>query len=506
MIHAGIAQNISVYSAGHQLVSAYSMMYSNSRKFYKGDFFSVENDKYWSIIRQLSTKMYNPTMTSLINEADIVTDSLQYIYTYITIKISVEIFIFFAICNFFADLVCVMLLLHWSIKRQVKEIASLLLKIEKRKVIDSVRQLSSVALGRDGFGKQSSTDFTQAIKSYLVRYNISPIKGSLAESINTDQKGPIGKYHIKKITDLQNPTRSSFFSNPPSTKIKKSMLKVGLVLVVPFIPRLIAYLNFRSSYMTVNEGFETISTLATSSAAIQVLLAYSWKMYSDKFNTGVVKLTSNEREVLLSNREVFMKIFTVDNDYIRDKLHNLRVCSFMIQRFSENALREEHKKICLFSLGNQEDVSFIQAYNNVLNYITLMDKNMNEGKFPVSPQELLESSITARQDAISFYITTGIRLIYQDFRSLLEQNKTETARIANVVITFSSLTVVICLIIYYRYWIDSRLKHLKKLNNSFLCLNQDLLDNEYIKSYFGYISGRKSVNYIGRDYLVDDKF
>lgn len=403
-------------------------------------------------------------------------------------------------------LVVVVLLIHWSIKRQVKEIAALILKIEKSKIHHTLRELGRRAINRSYFGKQSTTEFTQAVKSYMGRYNLLPVKSGMIECHTSDHKtNSRNKYHIKKITDVQqNSVRSSFFSHPPSTTFKISAVKVGVFIAVMSISRIVAFVLLISTYRKVKSGFEAISIMAKSSAAIQVLLAFSWKSYSGAYTTGQEGLNQAEMQTVTTNREAIMEIFDIDNTIIRNELFKNKVCSYVIPRLQNNTLREGHRKICAFALGDQEDITIFQAYYSVLNYLDRIRNQINTSKFSITPRQLIESSETAKHDALAFYVTTAVRMVYNNFRESLENVRYRSNHTANWILFVSTSIVVFGLFVYWRYWIKRRLKQMNQLNNCLLCLNQDLLDNEYITSYFGCHGDKSAINYQQGNNLLEE--
>jgi hypothetical protein len=80
------------------MVVAYSLMYSDSKKYYKGNFYDPRNLEKWNIIDEVSTKMYNPALRTLLNEKDRVAAFLQHINFSLTVKIVLEIFVFCMMC------------------------------------------------------------------------------------------------------------------------------------------------------------------------------------------------------------------------------------------------------------------------------------------------------------------------------------------------------------------------------------------------------------------------
>lgn len=345
--------------------------------------------------------------------------------------------------------------------------------------------MADLALQRSSHDK-SEEDFNYSIKKRLHKMNIyTPLSTSNPNTLNNDKKQNI-KHKVKKITDLQSAGRSSYFVNPPNTVIWKSMLKVTLVILLSMIPRIVNFGYLIVTYKDISQGFIRMYMITAASQSIHTIQAYFYRDYNSPLPIGERYYSEDDAWIFSNSLSSFNDILSIEDEFIRNKLDSNQLCSYTIRNIASTLRNNlpEYRKFCDFVTRYRKNITMIETYHMMQNYqnkVKIAKRNPNQIN---SLKEFIESQDTAFVDGASYFLTVSLRSIGQEYLSLVQANMALNKNISLTIMIVSSLATVAMMIAYRRYWIKNRLRKWTELKGCFLILNNSLVDNEYIKSYF----------------------
>lgn len=342
-------------------------------------------------------------------------------------------------------------------------------------------------MGEITFSRISSdknwADFGKIIRKKLDQVNILTPLVSNAELSNQDKKN-IVRHKVKKITDLQSSNRISFFVHPPKTRVRKSMLKIGLIILLAFLPRILNFTYLIGAYTTISERLIRMFTLTAASQSVQTLFAIYWREYKTQYFTGSSSLSEVDRWILDNSESVFYQIGGVNDDFIRKKMDNEKLCKYTIPFISGNGSKVPYSTLCEYMTRLRPNITVMETYHLIKNNQMVLKDMISKKDRWVDFKQFIESQDKAFADAISYFLMVALRAMSSEYSAEVDQYMKINEQVSITILSISSVVLVFLIFGYYRWWIPHRLRKWHIVKNCFLIMNCRLINNEYIKSYF----------------------
>lgn len=373
-------------------------------------------------------------------------------------------------------------MINWSIKTQIKEVASLLLKIEKKKIVLCIKICAEKTLSRIATEKNGQ-ELCSTIKRKLSQVNLLTPMISSVDSPHNEKK-MIVKHKVKKITDSQNPTRLSYFINPPNTVIKKSMLIVTTFILLALIPRIVNFSYLIQSYTMISGCLTKMYTLTAASQSVQTLLSIYWREYKQLAFTGKKNISYTEQWILENSEGVFQEVGTLNDEFIRKKMDSEKLCNYSVPFIIGPNSKSPYIDLCNYMTRLRPNITVMETYHLIRNYQMVLRDSILKNSTLINFKDFKESQETAFADVISYFLMVALRAMSSQYSDLVGNTINQNETISSTYLAISSLLLLFLLFSYFKWWIPYRLKKWKAITQCFSILNSVLVNNEYIKSYF----------------------
>lgn len=383
-------------------------------------------------------------------------------------------------------------MISWSIKAQIKEVSILLLRIDKNKVHNCMKDLSKIALNLNQ-QEGASQEFSLGVKKRVQKISINSWNESDQVGYSLNDKKVKDRHKVKKITDLQNSGRSSYFSRPANTRFKKTMLKLAITILLMMTPRVANFAYLLNSYHLVSRGFERMYVITAASQSIHTVQAFYYRDYRDMFKNGKIYRTEDETWIQTNSQEQFNGLLTIDDQFIRSRLDKYRLCDYAVKNLASTLLtyRREFENFCRFVTRFRPNITLLETYHVMQNYHQRVGKLLNDTSLMVGLSNFYESQDTAFVDGASYYLTVALRSIGQEYLKLVSSSIENNQDVSLSISIVSILLILLMILIYKQYFLKKRLRKWKILKGCFQILNNALVNNEYIKCYFRYKADRQ---------------
>lgn len=259
------------------------------------------------------------------------------------------------------------------------------------------------------------------------------------------------------------------------------------------IPQIANFLYLWKSYKIISQGFIRMYDITGASQSIHTIQSFYYRDYKDVSLTGERKREYNDSWIYKSSYSNFNQLIKIDDPFIRNRLDKFQLCEYSVNNLagSLNKYKSSFSSFCKFVTRNRPNITMIETYHIMQNYHTTVEKYLNNSSLMGNLRDFYESQDTAFVDGASYFLTVGLRAIGQEYLALVQKTIDSNVRGSNWIVAISLLTTISILIAYFKFWLPRRLIKWKILKGCLLCLNNSLVNNEYIKSYFRYKADRR---------------
>lgn len=168
--------NASLYSDCFQIVSGFVQLAKVTKDRKDNNYFGLGTDPYWNNLAINGVSIQKPILELFYLENFRVLLYLARVYLVLTSCFIVEILLSVMLSRVSLQ-VFILFMISWSIKAQIREVASLLLRIEKKNLIECIKEMSNLALSRS-HQNALSHEFSLSIRRRLHKINITPSQES----------------------------------------------------------------------------------------------------------------------------------------------------------------------------------------------------------------------------------------------------------------------------------------------------------------------------------------
>ncbi len=454
--------NKSLFTLGYLLFYHYRLMFEELTT--KSKLVDIEN---LSTCVSLATAIYDLVMKVFLNQAENKRGYLRSmtIFFYLDFSCNVEMGII---------LTFLIVVIYKSIYQQARYASELLLKIEKSKFKKAILQLtkSLAEVDQQKFGSKDPIEDAVYQKSADGKYIPIPRskskqqKGQSKENILfKDQTSPIGSYSI--------------FVGYPSRYLLKFFIKITAVYLM--INGITVY-NFSTRlkfFETLTESLQSSADLNLCSSSFYFIQAsfdrHLYEISTGKNSTGTYLLGSTTFNDALANIDRFK---SMNEDYLFSLVSKTNICDLAKKIIHD----ENKKKTCLYITEGDQNLTIYKALMLIED-----DYEMNLLNFrsnPTSPAAYFESEAFLKFETTAFYLTIALKSIGTTYMNrilqMIESNSGRANIFTSIFLSLMGLTVVV----FKLWWLPRQIRWWKKIQSVLLVMNDDIISNMYLKSYF----------------------
>lgn len=466
---------LSFYSLKAQLVMNFYLIIQQARKL-KLDYFNDKLDALWRVLRVQSTNV-NLLMQILYDtESDNMRENLSSADKYIT---------FHAIIIGCTTIITIIFvgLIAWFIKNQISQVATLLLWMNKPKIVDAMRNIYRNATVTDSDPDQKFVFLRSQMRHRLSRLNlISTEAGSMSENMR-DLDDLRDSKHMK-LVHFGNPNHpgrhssSSSYINPPTLSSKRSTIAMVFVSLVASIPNILIYILMIINHKFLQESMESLVKINNGSSSIQVFYSLILEYYDYKTTNNIDNFPPVSMALLTRSEKNLIEALEDQNEYSRTRYSNTPMCEEVIKISAPF-----HAPICKESVGEYSTFTVNQGFQAILTFYNTA-RQMAIADNPEKPESFYSYRSTAMIDYIVFYTVVATRSIGVTHVEMVNNKMIEHIR-ATKNLTVLSGFILVLLILFLRFvWIEKRLSSWNKLKGCFLSCSDTLVNNDHINKYF----------------------
>ena len=416
-------------------------------------------------LKKHAYEIYETVLHAFIHQKASKQDYLDSIYLnfYLNFSTNLQIAVFILI-------LC--LAIYRSAYSQHQSAAELLLKIEKDKFSKAEVFLSS-SLSYLGVEENQRKEYFYEERQARIRRNQAQIKGIPIKGKKTKKDAKDGIIWGSK--DKMTSSFSSYSNFPRKRTIPLfiQLLFVTILLNLSTIWNIFILYRFFAE-LESSLGSSTDSNLASCSMYIVPGIFYT-------------SLLDQEQSQSLLQSSAYTSSLNHINEYksVRDKyIYNLVVNS-RICDLAESILDGEGTADCLFSVGGDPNFTlfksvhrYLELYNEM--HVTIVDSNDQKVK------EYFEGEIFFAFEQLTFFQIVDIRKVSEEFMMRILSSIDAIASLSGV-LTYLFLVILLVFFLGLRFlWLPSQSLPWTQIRSVLLILNDDVLSNMYLKSYFGF--------------------
>jgi hypothetical protein len=372
---------------------------------------------------------------------------------------------------------------NWKIRIQVKEVAGLLLKLEKKKVIASIKYMSDLAISRSENGKSTDDFIPQVIKRRKLLGIGIPVLNQHDSPLG--DKKSIVKHRVKKITDIQQgSSRIATLLNPPNTKIGLPMIKVVIFILIMLIPKIMSFTYRLKSTKVVGESLLKMVTITAAGQSALIMLTIYRQQYKQLYYTGNITTDKDVAWILKSSEVALQSVNSISDQFIRAKMSKESLCDYSYGLSRPQKLKDPIYLQCQFTTRQRPNITIIETFQLVRSYLTTLKAALAKKTDLLDFKQFIESQDTAFSDVASNYLMVALNNLNNEYSTQVQKQLDANISVTDVLLAISTVLNIVLVLWYYLFWVKAVLTDWLILKDSLTIMNNFLLNNEYIKSYF----------------------
>ena len=399
------------------------------------------------------------------------------------------------------NLIVFILLIVRSFGKQLSKEASLLLEVHKDKYDMSFKRL--IPCIAKNIEMDQTTEKGNTITRGLATLKQTSIQKSpdykKTKKLNTralaqnekKKKGTIFK--PKKVdSGTQQSQRmlhssSSFVNFNQSTSYAKSIVKVLIFLSLISLPGIIEAITQKLNSAGEESKIHHLDTLNSVIGRVQILAGLVFELrLSLSFNDANKLKNLNNR--IDQNLEVLSTSKNNENHDIMNKLVQSIICRSII----EDAYYEGEKSLCDTAFFMGDEVSIFRALREYENSVEDQVRETNtlyEQGSPSSPSSIrdyFESKRFVSTDLMADYLSLGLEKVVEQYSNEISMQSDYNKGMRAYSLLFIEVCLLISFVVGYKvWWAEGFIKRVNRLRCVYISMNDDILSDPYIISYFG---------------------
>lgn len=492
------AKDISVFGYEYTVLAEYSEAYrllSQRGINYNGD----EIYPTWEDLRNQTAILFQTLILSFEKEEKQSVVNLKNVYFYFNMN-------FISNCVISVCIVLIILIIGYLIHSQMKDIRDLLLKVDKAKFKLALKKLNRNTFEIDDYGNTGKREFKDIITSNLRNIDVAD-QGE--EKNNRKNKKNIEKPKKQKqsLLTANNESRSkqaerpflrvnqntvsystfSSFKRTPKKNLKILAVWMSLLMLLVNMPNIVNFFYLTSFYSDLLGSLNSSTSLTLASSSFYMLSALNYRGMFENTTIKTNQVFDYSLLKLRSKLESFIvKAKDLNDRLLIDSFATLQVCQTSIASMAKTTNKSLQNEFCLYSSSGYSDYTWKKGLHELAFYYDKVDAL---GSTEQNLQTYFTSTEFIKRDLKLFYMTLTIRELNLNFMVKILDLISDSSNTSNMLLAVYVCLVVIFIAYYKLWWIRGKLKLVADLKITFLIMNDEIIDNMYIKAYFGYEIG-----------------
>jgi uncharacterized membrane protein YciS (DUF1049 family) len=364
-----------------------------------------------------------------------------------------------------------------SIDAQSLSAHMLILRLSVPSIQSALRCLHARIVVRDDEVKRDALDFKQEV---LMRIHRVDAQGGTAgeNATPTLNASPVSKPsgtggRGKKDQQRQARTLQRIGEVPRQRRLLAIILTVAIGITAGILIGTLAYLW--NTYNTVKPRMRDMGRIGIMGGAVyytQALIYQYWMPYNDGNNLTDNRLFNHLMAVQEST-------LTIEDDFIISRISSLMLCPFLTPLFAPLPL------LCFNYTGLKSPFSLQVAIHTIILKIRTLSE-YSQGLSYQARKEKIEEQDLAWHDMLILFTSATIRGINEDSATRIQTLVDERIRVSSGWMYTGIATILLAIVLFKLYWIRYKLKYWNQTMKLLRILEDQILDNEYIKAYFSF--------------------
>ena len=177
----------------------------------------------------------------------------------------------------------------------------------------------------------------------------------------------------------------------------------------------------------------------------------------------------------------------LNNPQLSREIGEYTLCNDAFMRLLESYnTKEDFKRLCYFSISSDEDTSWSRPLNELVIDYQKMDFDLRQAEASTILAGYFESDRFVKHDSLTFFMTVAMRSVSLRYMEYILGLIDQAGSVSSFLTWTYCACVLIFVIVYVRWWIRQQLGMWNSTKRIFLVLNDETLNNMYIKAFFGY--------------------
>lgn len=492
------AKDISVFGYEYTVLAEYSAAYrllSQRGINYNGD----EIYPTWEDLRNQTAILYQTLILSFEKEEKQSVVNLKNVYFYFNMS-------FISNCVISVCIVLIILIIGYLIHSQMKDIRDLLLKVDKAKFKLALKKLNRNTFEIDDYGNTGKREFKDIITSNLRNIEVADQgeekdnrknkknnekpkkkKQSLLTASNQSRSNQAERPYLRVNQNTVSYSTFSSFKRTPKKNLKILAVWMSLLMLLVNMPNIVNFFYLTSFYSDLLGSLNSSTSLTLASSSFYMLSALNYRGMFENTTTKTNQVFDYSLLKLRSKLESFIvKAKDLNDRLLVDNFATLQVCQTSIASMAKTTNKSLQNELCLYSSGGYSDYTWKKGLHELAFYYDKVDALESTKQ---NLQIYFTSTEFIKKDLKLFYMTLTIRELNLNFMAKILDMISDSSNTSNTL-----LSVYVCLVVIFvayckLWWIRGKLKLVADLKITFLIMNDEIIDNMYIKAYFGYEIG-----------------
>lgn len=374
-------------------------------------------------------------------------------------------------------------------------VTDMILKLDKSKIKHSSDILSknSQAIEKDNMKiikKKRAIPIQEPDHAKFIKSKAKNENQILDMEVGISSKKKKDIVHKKKNTianEDQAATRLSSFTNFPGQFYKSFVVVVLIILCVVSTPAVSSFIVGNNYYPDLQESLVSNTAVNIVAAACYIKASMLYLQIIDPVTQAKDHLEEDLAQLNAfsdSLNKYLSDAFYLKDQRLLDISADLRICDNSATAVNTAEKNITHPALCMLVAKSHEDLGWIKGMHEVWTGFALME---NDIKFNStgSPEFYFSQRSFFDFDTLVFYETIGMRTIIAGYITDIQARSTVFTTTVQTLLILTVIIWIIFLLSYKLYWIRQWLTLWTNFEAVFIILNDDLVNNVYIKSYFG---------------------
>jgi hypothetical protein len=373
-------------------------------------------------------------------------------------------------------------------------VAELISKVDKSAFKSALKRLNKNTMEIEDEGNQGRREFKELIMNHLKQLQANENIKSL-ENGSKSSETHLNKRRVKKHTAIidknSNVHMYSTVSQFPDRNLKTILLVIIIATIFTNTPSIVNYFIMTNFYAKVSQALSSASTInaASSSLYIREALYIQQFLQVKNLNLATANYTQDLYKISKTLEGYLAQSVRIEDQMFLSRYSDLKVCAESASRARglDTALPDSFLvEICLYSseiVG--EDFNWVNGIHYILNEFSYYGQLVRNGG-PDNLTTYLTSERFTRTDIKMFHLTITMRSLAEKYMIKIGELINSANDITNILVALYAVMVIATVTVYRFILVRFSLRSWSNLKNIYFSMNDEIINNMYIKSYFGY--------------------